>query len=652
MPGGWTFCARRTICAVAALLLVFLPFDGSVRRARAAETPIPFGTFFELYVDQERRHVFVSGGPGTNAVLVFGFDGRLIKRIEGLAGAADLLVEGDRMYVALSSSNVIAVLDMKKLETVDTLDVSPYAQPTYLSKTGDTIYFTHSCAQHSGSFASIDLTTRIPLAHDGQGIAGCVEHAIVPSDPSTLFVWASDGMGGISKFNVSARRPILLEGPGAQRDYVDEVRFSSDGETYYVRNTMYYSERFGVDQRRLSDDSVVMNYPQAGTAYALTPDERFLFSNSLSYDSDLVVYRTGSPAPAATMNLDQDPIYEDEHILSQSLGAGPAGDRVFAVVANSLSYDARLAFRVIWPQYRVAGGRGDQSTPGAGGGFDVWSNQPRRRSLARLMVRGNGKTFRVNPPRTHGFAGGIDGSRLVYQVVRGRQSDLRLYDLKRRRQVSTLDRFNTRAWEWHPTLSGGRVLFGRTRGRHSQVVVGSLSGGPQRVLARESAKTSFLVAGQVNGVYATWTMCGRVCETYRANLKTGGRVKMPRMPRRVNYASSVTKKGVVYYAESGNPCGSHVEILRWQDGRVTEIEDLPEYQDVFLTYADDANDRVLFDEIDCNTKSWDVHSFRDVPAAGDGRGAEASPGEDEADPLPPLDGEPWFEDAPLPGGPR
>ncbi|HYO60644.1 MAG TPA: hypothetical protein VEU29_01945 [Actinomycetota bacterium] len=649
MPGGWTFCARRTICAVAALLLVLSPLEGSAPPAGAAESRLPFNTFFELYVDQPRRHVFVSGGPGTNAVLVFGFDGRLTKRIEGLAGAADMLVEGDRMYVALASSNVIAIVDLKKLETIDTIDVSPYSQPRYLSKTRDTIYFTHSCTDHTGAFASIDLTTRVPLAHDGQDTAGCVEHAVVPNDPNTMFVWPSDGMGGIKRFNVSARRPILIAESEDQRDYVDEVRFSSDGETYYVRNTMYYSDRFGVDQRRLSDDTVLMNYQQAGTAYALTPDERFLFSNSLSYDSDLVVYRTGSAAPVMTMDLDHDPIYEDEAIAPGSLGAAPAGDRVFAVVTSGLSYDPILAFRVIWPQYPVAVGRGDQSTPAAGGGYTVWSNQMRRKGFSRLMARGDGKTFRVSPPRSHGFAGGIDGTKLVYQHVRGRRSDLRLYDLKRRRQISSLDRFNTRGWEWHPTISGGRVLFTRVRGKHSQAIVGSLAGGRERVLARESAKTTFLVPGQINGVYATWSVCGRVCETYRINLKTGGRVKMPRPPRRVTYASSVTKQGVVYYAESGNPCGSHVEILRWQDGRVTEIEDLPQYQDVFYTYTDDPNDRVLFDRIDCNTEWWDVLSFRDSVTSGDARRGKPSPDTDTPEPLPPLEGAPWFGDA-LPGG--
>lgn len=203
--------ARRKWSSFALLLIVLLPLSGARGPARAAETRLPFGTFFELYVDQPRRHVFVSGGSGTNGVLVYGFDGRLIERLGDLPGAADLLVEGKLMYVALSNSNAIAVIDLKTFKRVDTIDLSPYAQPAYLSNTRETIYFSYACDDHGGKFASVDLTTRVPISHDAPTPGGCAEHQVVPNDPNTMFVWDAEGMNTLRRYNVTARRPVPVD---------------------------------------------------------------------------------------------------------------------------------------------------------------------------------------------------------------------------------------------------------------------------------------------------------------------------------------------------------------------------------------------------------------------------------------------------------
>lgn len=626
-----------------------MPFDAA-EQARAGTSPLPFRSFADMHVDYERRHVFVSGGSGTNAIVVFGYDGRQVARIDGLAGAFDLLPDGDLLYVALSNANEIAVVDMKTLERVDTIDISPYAQPLYLSKRGETIYFTHSCADFEGEFASIDLTTRVPVPHDDPRLLECVEHAVVPSDPNTMFVWKGDFEGTLRRFNVTARRPVFLdEEPSG--DSFDEITFSKDGETFYARRSAYSPSGTGVDQRRISDYSVVMNYPAAGT-FGLTPDERHMLTAASAYNG-VSVYRTGSPAPVTTSHIDADVYYDDHVIVAGALRAGPQGDRAFTVVGSSYSYDENLRFRVVWPQYRVAAGPGGQESPAAGNGYEVWTSGSRRARYRSLVARKGGRTFRVNPPKTSGYAGGIDGNRLVYQLVRGRQSDLRLYDLKKRRQIATLDRINTRGWEWHPTLSRGRVLFARGRGPTSRIVLQSLKGGSPRVLATETSRRAALISGQVNGSWAVWVRCERVCDVYRANLKNGGRIKVPRSARRINYSAAVRKDGTVYYMQSGYGCGTDAEILRFAGGRVTEVQDLTTGKDGFFMHADDANDRLLFDVGSCTYRGtavrWDVMSFLDVPSSRDRAGKAPSREEEEAD-LPPLEGEPWFSDL-LPGGP-
>lgn len=656
MPGGWTFCARRAIATAVALLLMSLAF-GQARPARGAETSLPFDSFVELYVDLPRRHVFVSGGSGTNALAVYGFDGRLIRRVTGLAGAADMLVEGDRMYVALSNANDIAVVDLTTLEKIDSIDVSPYAQPRYLSKSRDTIYFTHGCTPdlQDGGFASVDLTTRVAVEHEQPIEYSCAEHAVVPNDPNTMFVWDTLGDYGIDRYNVTARQPVFVD--SLEEVNFDQVTFSRDGETFYTRRASQYASEhgYGIERRRIEDFGLVMEYPR-GNAYALTPDEGTVFASMwrpIHDEPDMLVYKAGSAAPLTRVNLDDSSdyytLYRPEDIMQEAVGGSPAGDRVFAVVSNGHEWYGRISFRVIWPQYTVAGGIGDQEAPAASGPYEVWSSSKPRSWSSPLMGREDGRTFRISRPRTSGYGGGIDGSRLVYQQVRGRRSDLRTYDLERRRQVSKMGALNTRAWEWHPTVSGERILFGRFVGRWSKVILRT-SAGAQRVLAAVPRRRATAIPGQVTRDWVVWTVCGRVCETYRLHLGSGDRVKMPRAPGRSNYAGSVTQSGVVYFVQSGDDCGSFAEILRWQEGRVTQIEDLPRGDDVFFTYADHDSSRVVFDRIFCPQKEWDVMSFFDETNAAEIDGAQIDSAATDGGGAGPLRGRPWVVDE-LPGGP-
>lgn len=647
MPGGWTFCARRLVPIAVALLLV--PF---ALAARASTVSLPFDAFVELYVDVPRERVFVSGGSGTNAIVVFDFDGRLVRRIPNLPGAADMLVDGDRMYVALSNSHEIAVLDLASLERVDSIDVTPYAQPRYLSKSRDTIYFTYGCDPQLqvGSFGSVDLVTRVAMEHEPPIEDACAEHAVVPNDPNTMFVWDTLGGYGIDRYNVTARHPVFVD--SLEERHFDQIGFSADGETFYTRRAELDMEGFGIEQRRISDFGLVREYPRGGS-YALNPSESHLFAaldDLFQDDPDLYVYRTNDAAPTTKVDLDDEGDYVGQgryqDVIPEAVGTTPAADRVFLVVEKG-NYPYDFAFRVVWPQYPVAVGAGDQTSPAALGAVEVWSSSRPRARLSPLMARVGREAFRVSPDRTSGYGGGIERGSLVYQQVRGRQSDLRMYDLEKRRHTSALTRLNTRAWEWRPTMWHGRILFGRFQGSRSKVVLRT-GNGTERVLANVPRRTATALPGQVNGGFAVWSVCARVCETYRLALGSGRRVKMPRPRDRVNYGASVTQAGIVYYVQSGNRCGQEPSIMRWWDGRVTEIEGLIRGEDILFTQVDDASGRVVFDHVECLRDRWDVLSFFDetnavqIDAARRMRTSTAPGGRPR--------GRPWFLDE-LPGAP-
>ena len=72
----------------------------------------------------------------------------------------------------------------------------------------------------------------------------------------------------------------------------------------------------------------------------------------------------------------------------------------------------------------------------------------------------------MNPKNTQAYGGGIDGTRLLYQLIRGRfadRSDLRLFDLQARRLAKLPAGINTQNWECCGTISGDWILFSRGR---------------------------------------------------------------------------------------------------------------------------------------------------------------------------------------------
>src|SRR5215218_1551079 len=60
-----------------------------------------------------------------------------------------------------------------------------------------------------------------------------------------------------------------------------------------------------------------------------------------------------------------------------------------------------------------------------------------------------------------GWTGGIDYPTVVYQRVYNGQSNIFLYDLSNDTRPPTPDGVNTSKWEWHPTISGEWLLYGR-----------------------------------------------------------------------------------------------------------------------------------------------------------------------------------------------
>jgi hypothetical protein len=108
------FWSVRSATAIALLCAAALIAGSSV--AQAAGTSVPLGQigFGSIAVDDTHSHVFVSG-PTANEVLVFDFDGTLVKTIPNIYGAGAMVVRGSTLYVVERNVGAIEAIDLNSL---------------------------------------------------------------------------------------------------------------------------------------------------------------------------------------------------------------------------------------------------------------------------------------------------------------------------------------------------------------------------------------------------------------------------------------------------------------------------------------------------------------------------------------------------------
>ena len=167
---------------------------------------------------------------------------------------------------------------------------------------------------------------------------------------------------------------------------------------------------------------------------------------------------------------------------------------------------------------------------------------------------------------------------------------------------------NTPGWEWHPTISGDWILFGReplVRDRW-RVLLHNTSTAQTITLADVQGTSTRADPGQVSGDYAVWDRCTHhVCNVYRYQISTGQTTRIPNtLTGQIQHFPSVTSTGTVYFVHSGDGCGRNVKLIEWVEGQPLNI--LVEFgpgREVFSTtqtVADQvAGTDVYFDKYNC-----------------------------------------------------
>lgn len=271
----------------------------------------------------------------------------------------------------------------------------------------------------------------------------------------------------------------------------------------------------------------------------------------------------------------------------------------------------------------VLGSSASEEGPSASGRWLAWMesdgvNPVPSHSATNVYVRSAKSTIRVNPPGTQAETGGIDGNRMVLQIIRHGTSKLALFDFLRRR-LSYLPRtVNDAAWLWRPDLDGHRVLYGAivpgtSATQRYEIRLADLSTGRVRLLASVDGHAAYAAPGQLRGEWATWVLCpDNVCNVYRENLSTGV-MDGPPDPAYLShwqFGSAVSKAGVVYYGRGLSSCGE-TQIRRW-DGRNDEhLLSLPRAYAFQYAYLGKGSNSLYFDMVRCgSTARSDIYRLQ------------------------------------------
>jgi hypothetical protein len=261
-----------------------------------------------------------------------------------------------------------------------------------------------------------------------------------------------------------------------------------------------------------------------------------------------------------------------------------------------------------------------EDTPAAGPDHFAWAKWgPRTGGFWDARVQPEvGGSFALNRGSTNGFLGGFDGDTVVYQEARGKQSSIVFFDLPSRTRSNPPPGVNTRLWEWHPTLSGDWILFGRRdfRARIDRVILRNLTTGETRIVNQiRTGPNRGSEAGQVNGNHAVWYSCTPRCRVYRHDIAAMTTTVVPNPGAHHAYNPSVTPDGTVYFTRSGRGCGVAVRLVRASpDGATTVLTPIPRPWDSFHTYAlanDDGTTSVFYDRRHCRTGASDIFKVID-----------------------------------------
>ncbi|MFD9508189.1 hypothetical protein [Streptomyces mirabilis] len=160
---------------------------GAVDSYAASDVALPIAHFAHMVVDAPHGHLFISGGAGTDGILVTDLDGGNPTTISGEPGATGLALSGDgsALYAALPGQDAIAAIGTDNLTESARYGTGAGTRPDSLAVAGGTLWFGYGTAG-DGGIGSVDGSGAVTLRQDSGTWAAPPTLATTPTPSGVL----------------------------------------------------------------------------------------------------------------------------------------------------------------------------------------------------------------------------------------------------------------------------------------------------------------------------------------------------------------------------------------------------------------------------------------------------------------------------------
>jgi len=319
------------------------------------DVKIPLPGFGDLLVDEARGRVYISGGQGTNSVVVTDLDGGNQQTV-GIGrggGGMTLSPDGTKLNVALVDSDGIAIIDLATYAVdwyyVGTHDGVPTC-PRDVAWAAGQLWFGWGCDNAPAGIGKVDPETRAydlgmaAYPRTDSRIATAPLLATLPSQPNMLIAGETGTNPALLfRFEVT---PTGLE----QRAWrwtdggsVRQLAVTPDGSQVIVPSgSPYYHEVLRTSDLTLAHVYPTTAYPNAA---AIRPDGLVAAGIYGPYDEDVYIFEPGGSTPIATFEFGHLPNqYTWAHTLVDG-GLAWHGDRIYAIT-EQLSEPDNVTLRI------------------------------------------------------------------------------------------------------------------------------------------------------------------------------------------------------------------------------------------------------------------------------------------------------------------
>ncbi|MBW8796272.1 MAG: hypothetical protein JF597_22535 [Streptomyces sp.] len=321
--------ARFSPPTAAALLLGLTTVigPGAVDSYAASDIPLPIAHFAHMVVDAPHGHLFISGGAGTDGILVTDLDGGNPTMISGEPGVTGLALsdDGAALYAALPDQDAIAAISTEKLTESARYGTGAGTHPDSLAVAGGALWFGYGTAGVDG-IGSVDGSGTVTLRQDSGSWAappmlattptpsGVLAAAVQTGDTSAFVTYHAEG-GALTR---QAAKALPLPD-------LSDFAVTADGQHLAVstRSDTWWNDRY-----RTSDLTVDGQFATGvGTgAVAVAPDGTM----AKAYN------RLVETFPERGEGYYNDYSYEDPlRLAAHGLAWAPDGSRLYAVAVDA-----------------------------------------------------------------------------------------------------------------------------------------------------------------------------------------------------------------------------------------------------------------------------------------------------------------------------